>query len=204
MKENLNNENEESKINDLEGIEEKDKEEMIKRDLKNDTDTENYDNLKSDYDEVQDRILRLTAEFDNYKKRAQNDITRASESGKIEVIKNILPVIDEFELALLSVENSKKNPELNTVIKGVEMIYANLKDTLKRVGLEVIRADGEFDPNLHEILMTKESDKKEGSILEVIKKGYTLNGLIIRPVMVIVSGKVRNDKTENTDNDINN
>jgi len=195
MDENLDTENIESEIENNEKIEKTKDENISGIDEKNIVDTEEYNDLKKDYNEIKERILRLTAEFDNYKKRSRNEVIRASESGKIEVIKNILPVIDEFELALISIGNSKKNSELDIIIKGVEMIYANLNDALKHLGLETIKTDNGFNPNLHEILMTKESNQKEGSILEVIKKGYTLNGVIIRPVMVIVAGK--NEKSEN-------
>ncbi len=159
-------------------------------------DAEDYDDLKKRYGEVEDRILRLTAEFDNYKKRSQSDIARANDNGKMEVIKDILSVMDEFELALISTENSSKSPELNVIIRGLEMIYTNLNDALKRFGVNIIKTDIEFDPNLHDIIMVKESDKEEGSILEVIKKGYRLNERVIRPASVIIAGK---NKEENND-----
>jgi len=136
---------------------------------------------EKDYLELKDRLLRLAAEFDNYKKRAAKENENAKLLGKAELMRKLLPTLDEFELAL-SV-SSKENKE----IKGFEMIFSNFLDTLKSEGLEVIETDGRYDPYKHEIILAKESDKEEGSIIEVVRKGYMLNGILLRPATVIVA-----------------
>ena len=136
---------------------------------------------EKEYLELKDRLLRLAAEFDNYKKRAAKENENAKLLGKAELMRKLLPTLDEFELAL-SV-SSKENKE----IKGFEMIFSNLLDALKSEGLEVIEANGRYDPYKHEIILAKESDKEEGSILEVVRKGYMLNGILLRPATVIVA-----------------
>ena len=136
---------------------------------------------EKEYLELKDRLLRLAAEFDNYKKRTAKENENAKLLGKAELMRKLLPTLDEFELAL-SV-SSKENKE----IKGFEMIFSNLLDALKSEGLEVIETNGKYDPYKHEIILTKESDKEEGSILEVVRKGYMLNGILLRPATVIVA-----------------
>ena len=137
---------------------------------------------KKEYDELKERMLRMAAEFDNYKKRTKADIEGAKALGKAEAIKEILPVLDEFELAMLSI--SKADPAL---VKGIEMVFSNLVETLSKEGLKEIETDGAFDPYKHEIVLTMKSDRKPGTILQVTKKGYTINGILIRPASVIIA-----------------
>ena len=137
---------------------------------------------KQEYDELKERMLRIAAEFDNYKKRTKADIDNAKGIGKAEVIKGILPVLDEFELAMMAVSNAEP-----TLAKGVEMVFSNLVEALAREGLKAIETDGMYDPYKHEIVLAMESDKKPGTILQVTKKGYTVNGIMIRPASVIIA-----------------
>jgi len=134
-----------------------------------------------EYKQLSDRLLRLAAEFDNYKKRMAKEEEQRSDLYKAEVIRKILPVIDEFEIAIgtLNDQDSSK--------KGIELIYTNLMDALKSVGLKVVDSDGNYDPYKHEILMAKESNEKPGKIIEVVRKGYMLNNILIRPASVIVA-----------------
>lgn len=132
-------------------------------------------------DSVKDRLLRLAAEFDNYKKRVAKEIEASKNIGKAEAVAKILPNIDEFELAIAAM--GKGNDE-----KGILLVYSNLVSTLKGLGLKAIETNGVFDPNVHEIMLVQASEKKEGTILEVVRKGYTLNGIMLRPASVIVSG----------------
>ncbi|MFI5412299.1 MAG: nucleotide exchange factor GrpE [Candidatus Micrarchaeales archaeon] len=131
-----------------------------------------------------ERMLRLAAEFDNYKKRVRKDIDDAKRVGKAETIKNLLPVLDEFELAVMSVNGNADE----VLAKGIEMLYSNFREALKKEGLAEIKASGIYDPYRHEIIMTKEDNKKKpGTILEVIKKGYMLGEIILRPATVIIA-----------------
>ncbi|MDE1869728.1 MAG: nucleotide exchange factor GrpE [Candidatus Micrarchaeota archaeon] len=142
----------------------------------------------SETDELKERLLRLAAEFDNYKKRTAKEVEAAKNLGKIEMIRKLLPAIDELELALAAMKGNG-----NDQIKGVELVYSNLLEVLKVEGLAVMDAKGKADPFKHEVMLVKESDEEEGTILEVIRKGYTFKEMLIRPASVIVS-KGREEK----------
>ena len=141
--------------------------------------------------ELKDQLLRLAAEFDNYKKRVKKDLETAQSAGKAALLIDMLPIIDEFELAMLAIGNADESP----VAKGVEMLYSNFVDTLKKEGLKEVEVDGIFDPYRHETVMVRESDEKEGTILETVKKGYMFEGMLLRPASVIISKRAsKSDK----------
>lgn len=140
--------------------------------------------VPSELDETKDRLLRLAAEFDNYKKRVSKENEELKSISKAELIKKIIPVLDEFELAIDAMSDSKNDEHM---VKGMELIYSNLSSALKNEGLSVIETEGVYDPYKHEIIMTKESEKKPGTILDVVRKGYQFNGLLVRPASVIVA-----------------
>ncbi len=129
---------------------------------------------------VRERLLRLAAEFDNYKKRVAKEIDASKGMGRAEAVAKILPNMDEFDLAIAAM--GKGDGE-----RGMLLVYSNFTNTLKGLGLREIETTGTFDPYKHEIMLTRASDKKEGTILEVVRKGYTLNGIMLRPASVIVS-----------------
>ncbi len=137
--------------------------------------------------DLRDRLLRMAAEFDNYKKRVARDIDVSKESGRIDVISRLLPTVDEFELALdaLDMEDEK--------LKGMSLIYSNMMSTLKGFGLREIDTDGKFDPYKHEIMLVQENDGEEGRILKVVRKGYMLNSFMLRPASVIVAKRVQQE-----------
>lgn len=135
--------------------------------------------------QMREQMLRMAAEFDNYKKRIKRDIDMAEMVGTISTIKVLLPAIDEFELAMAaSVKSVGRDKEL---IKGFEMVYTNLTNSLKGMGMSAVKSEGKFDPFRQEIVMAMESDKAEGTVLEVVKKGYEYRGILVRPASVIVS-----------------
>ena len=133
--------------------------------------------------DLRDRLLRLAAEFDNYKKRVAKDIDASKRLGKAELMRGIVPVLDEFELAI-----NAKGVDDETA-RGIELVYSNLVDSLKREGLQVVDSKGRFDPFRHEILLTKDSEEEDGTIIGVIRKGYVMGDILIRPASVIVSKK---------------
>ena len=153
-------------------------------------------NEAKDYEELKDKMLRIAAEFDNYKKRTQNEVSRARVHGKVELIRQIIPVLDEFELAIISLQGAKRAKDGTNVFKGIEMVYANLKESLSKSGLSEIRTDVTFDPMSHEAIMTKPDDSESGKIIEVVKKGYTFEGVLVRPASVIISS---GESKENND-----
>ncbi len=156
---------------------------------------ENPERKEEDPAELREQLLRLAAEFDNYKKRIRKELDGAESAGKMALITGLLPIVDEFELAMLAINGSKDN-----VGKGIEMLYSNFIDQLKREGLKEIDSRGIFDPHKHEIVMVKESDKKEGTILEVVKTGYMFDDRLLRPAAVIISKGKETDNEKNNDN----
>ena len=140
---------------------------------------------KTKYAELNDKYLRLFSEFDNHRKRTAKEKLDLTATASENVIKDILPVLDDFERALQNMEKNGNESDL----QGVTLIYNKLKDTLKKKGLEEIDAkDAEFNTDEHEALTmipAPEEDKK-GKVLDVIQKGYKLNGKVIRFARVVV------------------
>ncbi|MGB9680066.1 MAG: nucleotide exchange factor GrpE [Thermoanaerobacteraceae bacterium] len=126
---------------------------------------------------------RLKAEFENYRKRTEKEKSEMIDYGQEKVILELLPVIDNFERALMS------EGDLTSYKEGVELIYKQFKKILDNLGVEEIKAEGEiFDPYKHHAVMQDEvEDKKENEIIEVFQKGYTLKDKVIRPSMVKVA-----------------
>ena len=140
---------------------------------------------KAKYAELNDKYLRLFSEFDNHRKRTAKEKLDLMATASENVIKDILPVLDDFERALQNMEKNGNEADL----QGVTLIFNKLKDTLKKKGLEEIEAmDAEFNTDEHEALTmipAPEEDKK-GKVLDVIQKGYKLNGKVIRFARVVV------------------
>ena len=140
---------------------------------------------KAKFAELNDKHLRLQAEFDNFRKRTAKEKLDLTVTASENVIKDILPVFDDFERALQNMEKNGNEADM----QGVTLIFNKLKDTLKKKGLEEIEAmDTEFNTDEHEALTmipAPEEDKK-GKVLDVIQKGYKLNGKVIRFARVVV------------------
>lgn len=137
-----------------------------------------------------DKYVRLTAEFDNYKKRAARERQDATKYANESFLERLLPVIDNFEAALAAV-NSAQGGNLESVKTGVQMIFGQLKSTLGEMGLEEIDAlNQKFDPNLHEAVSQQAtSEVEEGQVVQQLRKGYKLRDRLLRPAMVVVSSK---------------
>jgi molecular chaperone GrpE len=146
-------------------------------------------------DEYFDRLLRLQADFDNYKKRLEKDKIEFIKFANEEIIAEILNIIDDFERA---VEAGKTKHDFDVLYKGIEMIYNDFKEFLKQKGLKEIEAEGKpFNPNEHEAMMQEETDKHpEDYIVEEFQKGYTLNGRVIRPSKVKVAKRPKQAPSE--------
>ena len=142
--------------------------------------------LEDQLREKEDQCLRLAAEFDNYKKRTARQFASILESAQAEVITELLTIQDNFERAL-QVENNKG--DFADFKKGVELIFSQLADLLKKNGVEPFESVGEkFDPNFHEAMMTVESDDtEEGIIVEEFTKGYKFKDRILRHAKVSVA-----------------
>jgi len=140
---------------------------------------------KGKFAELNDKHIRLQAEFDNFRKRTAKEKLDLTATASENVIKDILPVLDDFERAL---QNMEKNGN-ETDLQGVTLIYNKLKDTLKKKGLEEIEAAGaDFNTDEHEALtmIPAPAEDQKGKVLDVIQKGYKLNGKVIRFARVVV------------------
>ncbi len=139
-------------------------------------------------DEHWERLLRTTADFDNFKKRAAREKTEAVQYANVNLLQKLLPVLDNFEMALTAVE-AVKEEKLAPLKSGVAMIQQQLKSALTDTGLEEIDATGKpFDPTLHEAVSQQESnDVKEGHVLQQLRKGYRMKDRLLRAATVIVA-----------------
>ena len=131
-----------------------------------------------------DHLQRLQAEFDNYRNRVQRELAEAQDRGAEPVVRRLLEVLDDFELALM---HATEKPDFDRFLHGVELVYAKLVDSLKAEGLERMHAEGRpFDPELHEALMQTGEGDGEPVVVDVLRPGYTLKGRVIRPAGVRV------------------
>jgi molecular chaperone GrpE len=138
--------------------------------------------------EYRDHLLRLQAEFDNFRKRTVREQTGALERAAEPLMRRLLDVLDDFDLALMAAD---RTPDLEQFMRGVELVYAKLTDILEAEGLERMDAVGTpFDPERHEALMHSEGDG-DGELVvdDVFRQGYTLKGRVIRPAGVRVTRK---------------
>lgn len=131
--------------------------------------------------DTKDQLLRITAEYANFRKRSEKEKQDAYVFAKSETIKELLPVIDNLERALAS-----ESEDYDSLKKGVEITFNSLVDTLGKLGVEIFGTPGEeFDPNLHNAVMHIEDENyKNGEIVDVFQKGYKISDKIIRPAMV--------------------
>lgn len=147
--------------------------------------TAERDQLAAEKADMQDRLLRRQAEFENFRRRTERDRSDFLQYAGTEIVREILPIADDFERAL-------KIPSADAEYrKGIELIYQRLLDVLKKVGLEPIEAAGKmFDPNLHQAVdRTETADVDDHTILEEYQRGYNFKGKLLRPSMVKVAVK---------------
>lgn len=139
--------------------------------------------LARERDEYLDALQRLKAEFDNYRKRSARDqetfIARAGER----LVRELLPVLDDLERALLAAEQHEEAK----LEDGVRLVHRQLAELLRKEGLVEIETDGKFDPHVHEALLSQPSEADEGSVLDVLQKGYLLGDRVLRPARVVVA-----------------
>ena len=141
-------------------------------------------------DENWERLLRTTADFDNFKKRAAREKIESGQYATFSLLQKVLPVLDNFEMALAAAQ-SAKDDKLASLQSGVLMIQQQLKSALVETGLEEIDAAGKpFDPNFHEAVSEQESaEVAEGNVLMQFRKGYKFKDRLLRPATVIVAKK---------------
>ncbi|RBP45486.1 nucleotide exchange factor GrpE [Garciella nitratireducens] len=144
--------------------------------------------LENKLEDIQERMIRLQADFDNYKKRITKEKENVWSYATEEIIKELLPVLDNFERALSSLGEKEISNNIESYIQGVQMVYNQFIEVLKKEGLEEIPALGKhFDPNLHHaVAQESKEDCEENLVIEVYQKGYKLKDKVIRPSMVKV------------------
>jgi len=150
--------------------------------------------LTEEKEELYDRLLRMQADFENYKKRVDKEKQEFYHHALSEVIRGILPTLDDLERAI------QKNEfrDFESYQQGIELVYHNLREALQKVGLQPIKAKGEiFDPHYHEALFLEETDQyPEHQILEEYKKGYMLKERLLRPAVVKVAVRQKESPAE--------
>jgi molecular chaperone GrpE len=135
--------------------------------------------------EYREHLQRLQAEFANYRKRVLREQTQAIEMAAEPLVRKLLEVLDDFDLALIAAE---QKPDFEKFHRGVELVYAKLQDALRSQGLERIDAEGRpFDPEQHEALMGTSGGEGEPVVADVFRQGYRLRGRVIRPAGVRVA-----------------
>ena len=142
--------------------------------------------LKVKVDELNDKYLRLYSEFDNFRKRTAKEKIELMQSAGEDVFKSILPVLDDFERAIKS---NNETTDVKAVNDGVNLIFNKLKSSLTQKGLSEMKTVGEtFDADIHEAItnIPSPSDDLKGKVVEELEKGYSLNGKIIRFAKVVI------------------
>jgi len=147
--------------------------------------TAERDKLAAEAADLQSRLRYARAEFDNARRRSERERSEYLQFAAVDLVKDILPILDDFERAL-QVETADRN-----YAKGVELIYQRMSETLKKLGLEPIEtASRKFDPNLHQAVERVETeDAEDQSILAEFQRGYNFKGKLLRPAMVKVAVK---------------
>ena len=143
------------------------------------------DAVKAQINELQDKVMRQMAEFENFRKRSEKEKSAMFETGAKSVIEKILPVVDNFERGLATVpENEKDSP----FVDGMNKVYKQLITELENLGVKPIEAVGkEFDPNFHNAVMQVENDELEpGTVAQELLKGYMYRDTVVRHSMVAV------------------
>jgi len=141
--------------------------------------------LRREKDELQDRLLRTAAEFDNYRKRIDRERRDQADAAKADAIEDLLPIIDNLERAL----QAPVGTDVEGYRKGVELVHQQMTDLLRRRGVKPIQSVGaDFDPRVHEAVVHEVSaDHREGEVMEELRRGYMLGERLLRPAMVKVA-----------------
>ena len=139
--------------------------------------------LEAERDEHLNDLKRVAAEFENYRKRVLRDQESRVARAHERLGKELLPVLDDLERALAAAEEHEEAK----LEEGVRLVHRELDDALAREGLAEIETDGQFDPHVHEALLSQPSSEEEGTVIEVVQKGYKLGDRVLRPARVVVA-----------------
>jgi molecular chaperone GrpE len=139
-----------------------------------------------------DRLLRLAADFENYKKRAARERQEYVQLANERLIGELLPILDDLERALAAAEQHEEAQ----LEEGVELVHRSLAALLERHGVTPISTEGKFDPYMHEALLSQPSEAEEGSVIDVVQKGYKLGERVVRPARVVVAAPPSQEEPE--------
>jgi molecular chaperone GrpE len=139
--------------------------------------------LITERDEYLNDLKRVAAEFENYRKRTAREQREFAERANERLVKELLPVLDDLGRALEAAEQHEEAK----LEEGVRLVHRRLAELLRNEGLAEIEADGKFDPHVHEALLTQPSEAPEGSVIDVVQKGYRLGERVLRPARVVVA-----------------
>jgi len=144
-------------------------------------------NLEEKVAELEKNNLYLKAEMQNLHKRQERELETIKKTGSKKVILSFVKVLDDVERSMTAINNTEEKTD--EILKGLEMVQSSFMKVLKSHGVEEVNAEGEvFDPNVHEAMTTQEDKSKEdNTVLQVFEKGYSLNGVLIRPAKVIIN-----------------
>ena len=140
--------------------------------------------LQAERDEAIDRWKRTAADFDNFRKRATREREEFVTLANERLVKELLPILDDLERALVAATEHQEA----ALEDGVRLVHRALAGLLERNGLREIETAGAFDPHVHEALLSQPSDAEEGSVIDVVQKGYRLGDRVVRPARVVVAG----------------
>ena len=145
----------------------------------------NVDALKQERDELQDRLLRTAAEFDNYRKRTERERRELSDAVAADLIRDVLPAVDDLDRAITAAAGSPDS----ALKSGVELIHRQLIEALRRRGAEPFDSIGQdFDPSWHEALASEPANgRRDGEIVAEIRRGYRMGARLLRPALVKVA-----------------
>jgi molecular chaperone GrpE len=139
--------------------------------------------VERERDEYLNDLKRVAADFENYRKRVARDQEGVVARAHERLVKELLPVLDDLERAL---EAAAQHEEAE-LEEGVRLVHRELVEALAREGLVEVETDGQFDPHVHEALLSQPSEQEDGSVVEVLQKGYRLGDRVLRPARVVVS-----------------
>jgi molecular chaperone GrpE len=146
--------------------------------------------LEAERDEYLNDLKRVAADFDNYRKRTARDQESLVARAHERLVKELLPVLDDLERALAAAEEHEEAK----LEEGVRLVHEELRSALEHEGLAEIETNGRFDPHVHEALLSQPSgDQAEGTVLEVVQKGYRLGDRVVRPARVVVAAPKEDD-----------
>jgi molecular chaperone GrpE len=161
-------------------------EERVERDL-----GELLADVERERDEYLELARRTKADFENYRRRVSGEAGEAEKRGRAELAQALIPVLDNLERALAAMEPSHEDEAASRFAEGVRLVREELAAVLKRSGVESFEPAGEpFDPHLHEAMMTRPAEgESAGKVVEVLEKGYRLDGQVLRPARVVVGAE---------------